>query len=81
MKEISAYKTADGLLFDSEKQAQQHEDDLLGEELDGLMKLFPMDIYRGTLQKAIIHAMNNKKELKCCLENILQLLDFNEDTE
>lgn len=34
---VPAYKTSDGLLFESEKEAGAHQSDLLGESLDTLL--------------------------------------------
>lgn len=39
MKTVEAYRCADGSLFDSERAAAAHEEDLLGQELDGLLML------------------------------------------
>ena len=38
-EEITAYKTPDGEIFEDEDKANKHFSDLLGEELDGLMRL------------------------------------------
>ena len=37
MKEIAAYKTSDGLLFEDERKADAHQQDIIGECLDDLL--------------------------------------------
>lgn len=39
MKEIIAYQCADGTIFTDEKKAAAYDEDLLGQEVDGLLKL------------------------------------------
>ena len=82
MKTIDAYETSDGKLFDSEVKAKEYEDDLLGQELDGLLKLFNfggqltrIDEYNG-----LMRLMNNRKALHSALVSIVNILEFNDET-
>lgn len=80
MKEVTAYLSADGALHASEKSAKDKDDDLLGQELDGLLRLFKLDITRNQEYKALIGVMNNRAELEKSIRVILQILDH-KDTE
>lgn len=75
MRAIYAYQTADGQLFTDERKAKAHEDDLLGQELDGLLKLFNLDITRQEEYRSLLQLMKRKDELKRSIESILNILD------
>jgi hypothetical protein len=74
MKEITAYKSVDGTLFDDERKAKTYEDDLLGAELDGLLRLFNLDISRNQEYEALLYAMNKRSDLLKAVESIMQIL-------
>ena len=81
MKTIEAYQCADGLLFDDEGKAKAHDDDLLGQELDGLLKQFQ---FGGTLSRndeyrGLLRLMNNRAELKTSIISILRILEHGND--
>jgi len=78
MKEIEAYQCSDGAIFEDEKKAQAHEDDLLGQELDGLLRLFQLDITRNQEFSGILSAMKRRKELMPAIRAILNILEFQE---
>lgn len=76
--EIAAYKTPDGLLFEDEEKAINHYRDLLGEQLDGLMRLSKISLSRSDEYKLIIGWIDQPKELKKAINAIYALLDFND---
>lgn len=78
MKTIEAYQCADGSIHDDEKKAMAHDDDLLGAELDGLLKMFELDITRNQEYKALILVMKKRKELETTLASIVQILQHKE---
>ena len=79
MKEINAYQCSDGIVFTDEARAKAHEDDLLGQELDGLLRLFELDITRNQEYKALLCAMKKRDALKTALSALIEILEFNED--
>ena len=74
MIEISAYKCCDGMMFEDEEKAREHEDDLLGQELEGLLRLFDLDISRNQEYKALLSVMKKRKELLEAVEAISNIL-------
>ena len=74
MIEISAYKCCDGMIFEDEETARKHEEDLLGQELEGLLRLFDLDISRNQEHKAILSVMNKRNELLEAVEAISNIL-------
>lgn len=79
MIEISAFKCSDGAIFECEDKAKEYEDDLLGQELDGLLRLFELNIGRHEEYKALIRVMNKRKELKEATSLILKILNHAEE--
>lgn len=75
IEEIEAYKTPDGKIFESEDDANKHYTDLLGEELDGLMRLGKLNITRTDEYKLIVGWINQPKELKKAINAIYKLLN------
>mgnify|MGYP000954804026 CR=1 FL=1 len=75
MIEISAFQCSDGTIFECENKAKEHEDNLLGQELDGLLRLFELNIGRHEEYKALIRVMNKRKELKEAATLILKILN------
>ncbi len=78
MKTIEAYRCSDGAIFDCENKAKLHEDDLLGQELDGLLKVFNFDLTRNQQYKGLLLAMKSKEELLSAIRSILNILEFTE---
>ena len=76
MKTIEAYQCSDGSIFDDERKAKAHEDDLLGAELDGLLRLFDLDNSRHQEYKSLMKVMGKRKELKQSIDSILQILEY-----
>ena len=79
MQEISAYQCSDGALFTNEDKAKAHEEDLLGQELDGLLRLFELDISRNQEFKGILSAMKRREEVKTAAAAILAILNHNQE--
>ena len=75
MKEIHAYQCSDGALFEDEDKAAAHEEDLLGQELDGLLRLFELDITRNQEYKGILSAMKRRAELLTAAKSIIDILE------
>lgn len=81
MRTIEVYKTHDGQLFECEKTAKAHADDLLGEELDGLLKLANIDISRNTEYKALMQWLKDREKLRAAIAVINSLLQYEADNE
>jgi hypothetical protein len=81
MKEINAYQCVDGSIFTSEKQAKAHDDDLLGQEIDGLLRLYALDITRNQEFKGCLSVMGKRDELKTAALAILAVLNYGEDSD
>jgi hypothetical protein len=79
MREISAYQCSDGALFTDENKAKAHEEDLLGQELDGLLRLFELDISRNQEFKGILSAMKRREEVKTAAAAILAILNHSQE--
>jgi len=75
-EEISAYKTPDGKIFEEESDAEKHYTDLLGEELDGLMRLGKLNVTRTDEYKLIVGWINQPSELKKAINAIHALINF-----
>ena len=76
MVEISAYKCYDGMIFEDEKEAKEYEDDLLGQELDGLLRLFDLDISRNQEYLALLSVMKKREELLKSVTVITNILNY-----
>lgn len=80
MKQIEAFKTVDGLIFESEKSALDHEDDLLGEELTKLFRLMqltdgPRAIEHSGVFRACMEAIKNKNQLVTICAQIVRIVE------
>lgn len=75
-REVECFKTCDGKLFESERQAKDHADDLLGQELDGLLKLAKIDITRTQEYKALMAWMDDRENLKRTIDKLHSILNF-----
>lgn len=74
--EMRCFKTFDGRLFEDEKQAKAHADDILGEELDGLLKMFHLDITRTQEYKALLALMKNRDGLQNTIARLHAILSY-----
>ena len=76
MKEIAAYETSDGTLFEDSRQASSHQEDIIGELLDTLL---PHD-KRGNITMVdrhnILMEMLSSKELKPLIDKLHYALNF-----
>ncbi len=81
MREITAYQCPDGSLHQSEAKAKAHEEDLLGQELDGLLRLFELDITRNQEYRAIMAVMKKRAELAEAVGAILRILKHSAEAE
>lgn len=75
-KEVTKYQTPDGRVFDTEQQAQRHEEDALCERLDKFFIHWLGDSPRHEIYKAVCAASSNKPLLK---EQLLGILKFIEE--
>jgi len=78
MREITAFLCADGSVFRDERQAKNHDDDILGQEIDGLLRLYSLDITRNQEFKGCLAAMGKRAELKKSVFAILSILEHGE---
>lgn len=79
-KEITAYQTNDGKTFSSEQSAIEHEDELIGCEIDSLFELFGLksgnySIGHGSLYHVCFNAIKHKHNLRNICNNIVQIID------
>ena len=81
MLTIMAYKCSDGTIFENVRKAQEHQKDLIGDELEKLLKLFKLDITRNQEFKGILSAIENQKELLKHLKAVLFTLEHGEEEE
>ena len=83
MRQITAYLSADGVFHVDEKSAIARDEDLLGQELEGLLRLFNLDITRNQEYKALLHAMKNRAAFTSAIREVLQIIEHGEggDTE
>lgn len=76
MFETKAYKTPDGKFFENEDKAIAHYHDLIGQELDGLMRLSKINLSRTDEYKLIMGWIAQPKELKKAINAIHALLNI-----
>jgi hypothetical protein len=79
MKEITAYQCSDGAIFENENKAAAHDEDLLGQEVDGLLKLYGLDITRNQEFKGCLSAMGKRQELAEAAAAILAILNHSKE--
>ena len=63
------------MMFEDEEKAREHEDDLLGQELEGLLRLFDLDISRNQEYKALLSVMKKREELLKSIVAISNILN------
>jgi len=76
MKTIEAYQCADGSIHSDEDKAKAYDDDLIGQELDGLLKMFEFGgkLTRNDEYKGLMCLMTNRAELRKSIDHIAALL-------
>lgn len=79
MKEINAYQCSDGAIFTDDRNAKAHEEDLLGQEIDGLLKLYGLDITRSQEFKGCLSVMAKRQELAEAAAAILAILNHSKE--
>lgn len=75
MLKITAYKCSDGAIFENEKRAKTHQDDLTGAEIEKLLKLFQLELTRSQEFKGVLAAMKNQDEFLKQLKAVLFTLE------
>lgn len=76
VREIECYKTADGKIFEDEDAAKAHAADLIGEELDSLLRLCGLDITRSQQYKALLTLLNKHKETAGIINKLHALINY-----
>lgn len=61
MREITAYKTSDGKLFEDEKKAFAHQQDIIGELLDHLIVDIGGNVTRIDRHKILVATLESKE--------------------
>jgi len=79
MKQITAYQSSDGAIFEDEDKAAAHDDDLLGQEIDGLLRLYSLDISRNQEFKGCLSVMGKRQELAEAAAAILAILNHSKE--
>jgi len=64
MKQIEAYQTSDGQIFDDEDKAESHQTDIIGELLDGLILDDPKGQFSRIVRRRILLAILDDPNLK-----------------
>ena len=81
MRIITAYQTSDGSIFTDDRKAKSHQEDIIGEMLDGL---FPNDD-RGNVTRAdrynILMKMIADPELKNKISNLNYALQHSNEND
>lgn len=78
MREITVYQAADGSIHTTEKSAVEKDDDLLGQELNGLLRLFNLDLGKSQEYKALVHVMKNRDELLKATHAVVRIIEHSE---
>jgi hypothetical protein len=75
MKTITAYQSSDGMLFHDERKCRQHQTDIIGADIDGLLMMFELDITRSQQFKAVLTVMGKQPDLISVLRALLVHLE------
>lgn len=81
MKTIEAYQSSDGMLFHDERKCRQHQTDIIGADIDGLLMMFELDITRNQQFKAALTVMGKQPELISVLRALLVHLEHGEGAD
>lgn len=79
MKTIEAYQCADGSIHADKRKARAYDDDLLGAGLEGLLRLFEIDITRNQEYKALLSAMKKRADIGKACRAITAIIEHCED--
>jgi hypothetical protein len=79
MKEITVYQSADGTIHLIKEKAKEHDDDLLGQELDGLFRLFDLYITRTQEYKGVLSVMKKRADLLKAARAIVNIIAHTEE--
>jgi len=82
MKMVEAYLSADGEIHTTEEAARARDNDLIGEELDGLLRhILALDVTHIQIYRGVVRALQNpqRKALREAAAKIVQVLDHGED--
>lgn len=71
---ITAYKTVDGVLFQDEEKAKEHEQNLLGAALEKLINLGDAGRLTQSEKFSMALRMMDSLQLKSCVANIHNIL-------
>lgn len=76
MQTIEAYQTVDGMIFNDERRALAHEEDLLGQELDAICLLANINnMTRSDQYSFCINLMKKKPELRKIINTLYKILN------
>ena len=78
MREITAYKTSDGKLFEDEKKAFAHQQDIIGELLDHLVADIGGNITRIDRHKTLVATLESKDRDKIIIK-LYQAITHNQE--
>ena len=84
MKTIEAYESADGAIHRDEDAARARDDDLIGEELDGLIRhTLALDVTHPQIFKAVVRALQTpqRKALRAACAKIVRVIDHSEEAD
>lgn len=80
-KIVECYQTYDGKIFTNGVEAKARADDILGEELEGLLGIAELDITRTQEFKAILAWMKDRERLTKIIDNLYAILHFEDEEE
>ena len=76
MLRIECFKTYDGKLFEDEKEALAHANDILGEALEGLFRIANHNMPRSEEFKFIVSLMENRAALRTAIFKLADILYY-----
>jgi hypothetical protein len=79
MRRVVAYQTSDGAFYSDEAKAEAAQEDIIGAELDGLLRMFELEISRVQEHRALLKVLKKKKELRAVLKKLLGHLEHGEN--
>lgn len=81
MRKVECFKTYDGKLFEDEKEALAHADDILGEALEKLVQIANHNMTRSEEYKFIVSLMENRAALRTTIFKIADILYYESEME
>lgn len=75
MRQIEAYQAADGSLHVDEKSAVARDTDMLGEELDGFLRFYGLELSRAQEHKACLSALNRRADILIACRKMVSVLE------